>query len=278
MESSLAFMDDLLDFSSDIGGEDEEDDAVPPFSVKPKAAAVTDSSEFNAGFHPEDSSSCRVLPEEDYAEEELEWLSNEDVFPAVETFVDILSDHHHPQPPSLMSVSKQNSPVSVLETTSISSHGGNKPSAHGSILMSCCDGLKVPGKARSKRRRGRHISGHHLWFKQQPSSRNVKQILPITIATATTAAAVTTAKTPIGRKCLHCGAEKTPQWRAGPYGPKTLCNACGVRYKSGRLVPEYRPASSPTFSPELHSNSHRKVMEMRRQKQFGMVVNPMDKG
>jgi len=60
MESSLAFMDDLLDFSSDIGGEDEEDDAVPPFSVKPKAA--TDSSEFNAGFHPEDSSSCRVLP------------------------------------------------------------------------------------------------------------------------------------------------------------------------------------------------------------------------
>ena len=67
MESSLAFMDDLLDFSSDIGGEDEEDDAVPPFSLKPKAAttaaaALTDSSEFNAGFHPEDSSSCRVLP------------------------------------------------------------------------------------------------------------------------------------------------------------------------------------------------------------------------
>lgn len=22
----------------------------------------------------------------------------------------------------------------------------------------------------------------------------------------------------------------TPVWRAGPYGPKTLCNACGVRY------------------------------------------------
>lgn len=49
-------------------------------------------------------------------------------------------------------------------------------------------------------------------------------------------------------------------------GPKTLCNACGVRYKSGRLVPEYRPAASPTFVLTKHSNSHRKVMELRRQK------------
>lgn len=70
-----------------------------------------------------------------------------------------------------------------------------------------------------------------------------------------------------GRKCLHCSTDKTPQWRAGPDGPKTLCNACGVRYKSGRLVPEYRPAASPTFVISEHSNSHRKVLELRRQKE-----------
>ena len=31
---------------------------------------------------------------------------------------------------------------------------------------------------------------------------------------------------------LDAGAETqvTPVWRAGPSGPKTLCNACGVRY------------------------------------------------
>jgi hypothetical protein len=69
------------------------------------------------------------------------------------------------------------------------------------------------------------------------------------------------------RKCSHCGVQKTPQWRAGPMGAKTLCNACGVRYKSGRLLPEYRPACSPTFSSELHSNHHRKVIEMRRKKE-----------
>ncbi|KAG7026126.1 GATA transcription factor 1 [Cucurbita argyrosperma subsp. argyrosperma] len=265
MESSLAFMDDLLDFSSDIGEEDEEDDVVPP-----RSSTAADSSEFNAASLPDDTSSARILLE-DCGEEELEWLSNEDAFPAVSTFVDILSDHHHHHPPPpLTKVSKQNSPVSVLESSSVSSHSetnSTKSSSHGSVLMSCCVGLKVPSKARSKRRRGRHISGHHLWFKQQPSSRNVKQVVPTTTTT-----------TAIGRKCLHCGAEKTPQWRAGPLGPKTLCNACGVRFKSGRLVPEYRPASSPTFSPVLHSNSHRKVMEIRRQKQLSMVVNPMDKG
>ncbi|CAH9065067.1 unnamed protein product [Cuscuta europaea] len=69
------------------------------------------------------------------------------------------------------------------------------------------------------------------------------------------------------RRCNHCGVQKTPQWRAGPLGAKTLCNACGVRYKSGRLLPEYRPACSPTFSSQLHSNNHRKVLEMRRKKE-----------
>ncbi|CAM0945032.1 unnamed protein product [Alopecurus aequalis] len=68
------------------------------------------------------------------------------------------------------------------------------------------------------------------------------------------------------RRCSHCGVQKTPQWRAGPEGAKTLCNACGVRFKSGRLLPEYRPACSPTFVGDLHSNSHRKVLEMRRKK------------
>ncbi|GER55440.1 GATA transcription factor [Striga asiatica] len=70
-----------------------------------------------------------------------------------------------------------------------------------------------------------------------------------------------------GRRCTHCQVSKTPQWRTGPLGPKTLCNACGVRFKSGRLFPEYRPACSPSFSKEMHSNSHRKVLEMRRKKE-----------
>ncbi|PAN07337.1 hypothetical protein PAHAL_1G327500 [Panicum hallii] len=76
------------------------------------------------------------------------------------------------------------------------------------------------------------------------------------------------------RRCSHCGVQKTPQWRAGPEGAKTLCNACGVRYKSGRLLPEYRPACSPTFESSIHSNSHRKVLEMRRKKEGVLVSGP----
>ncbi|KAI8470082.1 MAG: hypothetical protein J3K34DRAFT_521647 [Monoraphidium minutum] len=34
-----------------------------------------------------------------------------------------------------------------------------------------------------------------------------------------------------GKVCFECGATQTPQWREGPVGPKTLCNACGVRYQ-----------------------------------------------
>ncbi|KAL0914116.1 hypothetical protein M5K25_017622 [Dendrobium thyrsiflorum] len=74
------------------------------------------------------------------------------------------------------------------------------------------------------------------------------------------------------RQCTHCGVQKTPQWRAGPHGPKTLCNACGVRFKSGRLLPEYRPACSPTFVNNIHSNKHRKVLEMR-QKNDGQLFS-----
>ncbi|GER49672.1 GATA transcription factor [Striga asiatica] len=66
------------------------------------------------------------------------------------------------------------------------------------------------------------------------------------------------------RRCSHCQTEKTPQWRMGPNGPRTLCNACGVRYKSGRLLPEYRPVASPSFDSKKHSNFHRKIVEKKQ--------------
>ncbi|GJP33606.1 hypothetical protein CLOM_g18126 [Closterium sp. NIES-68] len=65
------------------------------------------------------------------------------------------------------------------------------------------------------------------------------------------------------RRCVHCKSTKTPQWRMGPAGPKTLCNACGVRFKKGKLCPEYRPANSPEYEESKHSNQHRKILAMR---------------
>ncbi|XP_062230236.1 GATA transcription factor 15-like [Phragmites australis] len=33
------------------------------------------------------------------------------------------------------------------------------------------------------------------------------------------------------RRCANCGTTSTPLWRNGPRGPKSLCNACGIRFK-----------------------------------------------
>ncbi|KAL1710813.1 hypothetical protein EV121DRAFT_191982 [Schizophyllum commune] len=33
-----------------------------------------------------------------------------------------------------------------------------------------------------------------------------------------------------GQTCLGCDATTTPEWRRGPMGPRTLCNACGLVY------------------------------------------------
>ncbi|KAG1239452.1 hypothetical protein G6F68_018623 [Rhizopus microsporus] len=30
--------------------------------------------------------------------------------------------------------------------------------------------------------------------------------------------------------CTDCGTTESPEWRKGPNGPKTLCNACGLRW------------------------------------------------
>ncbi|XP_050230173.1 NAC domain-containing protein 1-like [Mercurialis annua] len=72
-------------------------------------------------------------------------------------------------------------------------------------------------------------------------------------------------KTNMKLKCMHCEITETPKWREGPMGPKTLCNACGVRYRSGRLCPQYRPAASPTFVPSVHSNVHKRVIRMQKE-------------
>ncbi|SCU92528.1 LAFA_0F11188g1_1 [Lachancea sp. 'fantastica'] len=33
-----------------------------------------------------------------------------------------------------------------------------------------------------------------------------------------------------GMECVHCASTETPEWRRGPYGNRTVCNACGLFY------------------------------------------------
>ncbi|KAJ7766816.1 white collar 2 type of transcription factor [Mycena metata] len=50
--------------------------------------------------------------------------------------------------------------------------------------------------------------------------------------------------------CITCGRTDSPEWRKGPLGPKTLCNACGLRWakqtKVQKLTEEAAAAPYPS--------------------------------
>ncbi|KAL6224532.1 hypothetical protein ACLB2K_003387 [Fragaria x ananassa] len=269
-------VDDLLDFSNDDGfveQEEQEDDKID--SVLPKKESTVEEKENSTpsscvseknelGPEPAEPTSELTVPADDL--ENLEWLSH---------FVeDSFSGFNASLPAGFMAVKPEKRP---------------EPEA-----LKPCFKTPVPAKARSKRTR----TGCRVWSLGSPSFTETSSSSSSSSSTSSCPSSPWLIYNPTQgpggfgssvekpqkkpkrpattegggssqppRRCSHCGVQKTPQWRTGPNGAKTLCNACGVRYKSGRLVPEYRPACSPTFSSELHSNHHRKVMEIRRKKE-----------
>ncbi|EPS64619.1 hypothetical protein M569_10161 [Genlisea aurea] len=59
------------------------------------------------------------------------------------------------------------------------------------------------------------------------------------------------------KTCVDCGTSKTPLWRGGPAGPKSLCNACGIRSRKKRraLMGVTKEDKKPKKSSH-HSSSH----------------------
>ncbi|CAO1943237.1 unnamed protein product, partial [Urochloa humidicola] len=47
------------------------------------------------------------------------------------------------------------------------------------------------------------------------------------------------------KACADCHTTKTPLWRGGPEGPKSLCNACGIRYRKRRRQALALTAAAP---------------------------------
>ncbi|KAL1803704.1 hypothetical protein ACET3Z_032351 [Daucus carota] len=78
------------------------------------------------------------------------------------------------------------------------------------------------------------------------------------------------------KTCADCGTTKTPLWRGGPAGPKSLCNACGIRSRKRKRAlmglstkEEKKPkknnsnASTITSSDGSSSNNGEDVAERR---------------
>ncbi|KAL5976510.1 hypothetical protein ACLOJK_020843 [Asimina triloba] len=261
------FVDGFLDIpSEDVAGgggcvgegnddDEEEEEEEKACSVSSSTAADENSSSSVCDSAKDEFEAGIDLPTDDLAA--LEWLSHfvEDSFTEFPT-LPYAAPKTSPSPPAL--------PLDAAR-------------------------VQVPAKARSKRTRG----GARVWNFHAPqptesttssSSSSVTENHPHHAVSQMTpskkkkkpAPPAKDRKAEPARRCSHCLVQKTPQWRTGPLGAKTLCNACGVRYKSGRLLPEYRPAGSPTFLSDVHSNSHKKVLEMRRTKEdrFGPSSAP----
>ncbi|KAF8048411.1 hypothetical protein N665_2525s0005 [Sinapis alba] len=243
-------VDDLLDFSNDDVF--VEDDGELKIQRK-KGVSVSSNDETTLNRSNDFSTACELaVPTDDLAE--LEWLSNfvDDSFTPysapTKKPVWLTGERRHPiTPVNLTSCFKSPLPVKIR----------TKRPRTGVNLWSSPRSPSLTDSSSSSATSSSSSSGHTEFLDEKAVKRPKKKKKPLLSSEVQTQT----------RRCSHCGVQKTPQWRAGPLGAKTLCNACGVRFKSGRLLPEYRPACSPTFSSELHSNHHRKVIEMRQKKE-----------
>nr|CAD1834253.1 unnamed protein product [Ananas comosus var. bracteatus] len=73
----------------------------------------------------------------------------------------------------------------------------------------------------------------------------------------------------VARRCANCDTTSTPLWRNGPRGPKSLCNACGIRYKK-----EERRAAATTSEAAEKANAY---TQPRSQQQWGCYGSTVDK-
>ncbi|KAJ6737684.1 hypothetical protein OIU85_019713 [Salix viminalis] len=57
------------------------------------------------------------------------------------------------------------------------------------------------------------------------------------------------------KACTDCKTTKTPLWRGGPAGPKSLCNACGIRYRKKRTMMRLEKGSEKKRATTATSNT-----------------------
>ncbi|KAI9208459.1 uncharacterized protein BJ171DRAFT_471502 [Polychytrium aggregatum] len=85
---------------------------------------------------------------------------------------------------------------------------------------------------------------------EQPASKPKKskasaEAAPSSVPPKAEPVPVEPAPPPTPRYCLNCGASETPMWRRGPTGPRTLCNRCGVKWRSGKILQDGKLPDKP---------------------------------
>ncbi|KAL0090851.1 GATA-type zinc finger transcription factor [Phycomyces blakesleeanus] len=62
--------------------------------------------------------------------------------------------------------------------------------------------------------------------------------------------------------CVRCNTSSSPEWRRGPNGHKTLCNACGLRY-SRLLSKQWRKSELERYGPDGLSKPTKKPSDQK---------------
>ncbi|XP_021714523.1 GATA transcription factor 19-like [Chenopodium quinoa] len=110
-------------------------------------------------------------------------------------------------------------------STRMTNEQTNKPTPHRNSVSSFCWDLLHPKQSSSSTPKPSRSSNNH-------------------------AAAASAAADPLFvRRCANCDTTSTPLWRNGPRGPKSLCNACGIRFKK-----EERRAAAATTTVAAANN------------------------
>ncbi|KAL4297979.1 hypothetical protein GQ457_12G022470 [Hibiscus cannabinus] len=75
------------------------------------------------------------------------------------------------------------------------------------------------------------------------------------------------------RVCADCNTTKTPLWRSGPRGPKSLCNACGIRQRKARRAMAASAAASngTVVAAETTTGKKSKVQNKTKRSSKGCV-------
>ncbi|KAI8099125.1 uncharacterized protein BX664DRAFT_354599 [Halteromyces radiatus] len=142
-------------------------------------------------------------------------------------------DHHHhplPQPiissPSLSSITTSSSPITsssspiITTTNTTTTTTTTTMNSMKSLTTIDTDNDHVPSKRNSPSSSSPSSSSSRSW-RIRPNEK---------------------------KRCESCQTSQSPEWRRGPSGHRTLCNACGLRYSRSLARQEQRTTLSPIIS------------------------------
>ena len=140
-------------------------------------------------------------------------------------------------------LARETSPLSVEDTTAPLDNTSDKtkqPHDEEEALLSPTKPAPPSGWS-SKQRRSAKPAHLRVSVPTTPAS-------PIITTTSSVQPLPTRTSTDLRGPCGHCGAVDSPQWRKGPPGKPTLCNACGTRFLRTRQLGGERTPPNPAHA------------------------------